>query len=85
MVKKKSRMLSIRLSDDEFSHLRQVCESTGSRSLSDLAREAMHRMVADDTRTTNGLETHIRELDSLLTRLRSEVARLAEIQVTEGR
>lgn len=85
MINKKCRMLSIRLSDQELNQLRQVCETTGSRSISDLAREAMHRMVADDTRTTNGLEGHIRELDSLLTRLRSEVARLAEIQVTEGR
>ena len=52
MLKARSRMISIRLSEDEYSTLVHLCEASGARSVSDLARDAM-RM-----RATNGEDRH---------------------------
>lgn len=80
LINKRNRMVSIRLSDDEFRKLHEVCASTGARSISDLAREAMHRMIpAGQFREGNGDEVHerLQSLDERLTELQREVARVA--------
>ena len=41
VFKARSRMLSIRLSEEEYLGLKRLCAITGARSVSDLAREAM--------------------------------------------
>ncbi len=43
---RRSKMVSIRLSPDEYREFQQMCESKGLRTISDLARTAMHRLVA---------------------------------------
>lgn len=47
LINKRNRMVSIRLSDEEFRKLHEVCATLGARSISDLARDAMHRMMRD--------------------------------------
>jgi len=37
----RSRMISIRLSEEEYLTLKHLCTTTGARSVSDLARDAM--------------------------------------------
>jgi hypothetical protein len=37
----RSRMISVRLSEEEYSALRRLCSVTGARSVSDLTRDAM--------------------------------------------
>ena len=41
----RSRMVSVRLSEDEYSALRELCSTTGARSVSDLTRDAMHAFL----------------------------------------
>ena len=41
-------MVSIRLSPDEHREFQRMCASKGIRSISDLARTAMHRLVASE-------------------------------------
>jgi hypothetical protein len=51
VLKTRSRMVSIRLSEDEYVALRELCTSTGARSVSDLTRDAMHALLSGNTRS----------------------------------
>ncbi len=46
VLKRKSRMISFRLSEDEYVNLKNLCIHQGSRSVSDLARDAVNRLAA---------------------------------------
>jgi hypothetical protein len=74
-------MVSIRLLEDEYQQLKELCVTQGARSVSDLAREAMFRMLtqpsADDG--AQHLAARLRQLDQT-------VARLGEqLEAMEGR
>ena len=45
VIRRKTRTISIRLSDDEYGALKNVCESQGVRSLSDFARVAIENLI----------------------------------------
>lgn len=50
VLKPRSRMISVRLSEDEYSALQQLCASTGARSVSDLTRDAMRSLLENQVR-----------------------------------
>jgi Arc/MetJ-type ribon-helix-helix transcriptional regulator len=50
VLKTRSRMVSVRLSEDEYIALRELCSSTGSRSVSDLTRDAMRAFLRGTNR-----------------------------------
>ena len=54
MIRTRKRLLTFRVTEDEFEHLRTVAEQCGSRCLSDYLREAVLRA---SHRTTNGAAT----------------------------
>jgi len=80
VLRPRSRMISIRMSEEEFSTLRRMCVATGARSLSDLAREAMRSLLvgvkqetaADATRNENYAQ--MRDLEQKVEKLSAEVA-----------
>ena len=74
---KRNRMVSVRLSDEEFQKLRAVCLSSGARSVSDLAREAMHRLIEHAEAPSHGVHAKLDELDTRLSRLQDQVRTLA--------
>jgi hypothetical protein len=43
--KPRSRMISVRLSEDEYVALQRLCIVTGARSVSDLTRDAMQSLL----------------------------------------
>lgn len=43
---RRSKMVSFRLSQEEYARFQTICEARGIRSLSDLARTAMQSMTA---------------------------------------
>ncbi len=43
-------MISIRLSEEEYLALRELCTATGARSVSDLTREAMRELFNGSAR-----------------------------------
>ena len=45
VTKPRSRMISVRLSEDEYLALQQLCAITGARSVSDLTRDAMNALL----------------------------------------
>jgi len=44
-IKRRSRMISVRLSEEEYAALIHLCSLTGARSVSDLTRDAMRAVV----------------------------------------
>jgi predicted DNA-binding protein len=68
-------MISFRLSEEEYAGLRSLCENEGARSVSDLARDAVHRLVS------KGEETHVavtlQELKGRLDTLDLQMQRLS--------
>ena len=45
VIKPRTRMISVRLSQEEYSALREVCSLTGARSVSDLTRGAVSNVL----------------------------------------
>jgi hypothetical protein len=67
-------MISFRLSEDEYASLRSVCENEGARSVSDLARDAVHRLIRKDSEAD--VETAMRALEGRMDTLDLQVQRL---------
>jgi len=49
-IKRRSRMISVRLSEEEYAALRRMCLLTGARSVSDLTRDAMREVLKRNAR-----------------------------------
>ena len=47
VIRPRNRLVYFRVSEDEYKQFNQLCKSAGARSISDLARNAMERMVND--------------------------------------
>jgi hypothetical protein len=79
LLRRRDKMISIRLSDDEFSKVREACRVTGARSISDLARDAMRRLVAGmpGVAGDDGLCARVEDLDQRISHLQEQVSRLA--------
>ena len=69
-------MVSIRLLDDEYRQLKELCASLGARSVSDLAREAMFRMLTPNSQPPRDLEDRVRNLDQKVDRLGAQMEAL---------
>lgn len=50
VLKPRERLVYFRISEDEFRQFASVCEQEGARSVSDLARNAVQRLIADGHR-----------------------------------
>ncbi len=70
-------MVSIRLLDDEYRQLKELCETTGARSVSDLAREAMFRLLGPSGEGGQAaVEDRLRQLDQKVARLDAQLEAL---------
>ena len=56
----RSRMISVRLSEEEYSGLKRLCGAIGARSVSDLARDAM-RTLLDGNRNESAIDSRMEE------------------------
>ncbi|MDX2150474.1 MAG: hypothetical protein SFV54_07055 [Bryobacteraceae bacterium] len=83
VLKSRSRLVTFRLSTDEYEDLKRVCIEEGARSISDFARAAvLYRVqtrsatkasLGDDLAT---LSSRLEELDSALKDLSGRIARV---------
>ena len=80
-VNKKSKMISFRLSSEEFRLLQDACSKTGARSVSELARAAMQRIIVDDSFSPGSTDTEMRELKLKFSALAAEVQRLSRLVI----
>jgi hypothetical protein len=66
---RRSRMVSFRLSPDEYARLQSVCSAQGIRSLSDLARTAMQRLIESPSDEIGDLRNQMKSLAQKLDRI----------------
>jgi len=81
VLKNRNRLVTFRLSAEEFAALHEVCIAEGARSMSEFARQAIlqratvvkgkHTLLTEDLTT---LGWKIRELDGVLSDLRGYLA-----------
>jgi hypothetical protein len=69
-------MISVRLSEEEYSALRRLCTVTGARSVSDLTRDAMRVLLRSSTRE-EVLGIHVDEFRSQMRSLDQKIEQLA--------
>jgi hypothetical protein len=67
VLKPRERLVYFRISEDEFRQFVSVCEQAGARSVSDLARNAVQRLIADGRQDRE--DQHIDEKIQALERL----------------
>lgn len=79
VLKPRERLVYFRISEDEFRQFNSVCEQGGARSVSDLARNAVQRLIADGQRQREDkeLEDKMRVLESLIAAVTEQLQLLA--------
>jgi hypothetical protein len=80
VLKPRNRMISVRLSEEEYSALRRLCSVTGARSISDLTRDAM-RVLLNGGNREDGLGSHMDEFRAEIRNLGKTIEQLA-VKVT---
>jgi hypothetical protein len=75
---RKSRTISLRLSEREFEALKSLYAANGAKSISEFIRVAMQPLIAEPSHNGNGhaLDLKVQEIDGKLSILDGEVARL---------
>lgn len=68
VLKPRERLVYFRVSEDEFRQFVSVCEQAGARSVSDLARNAVQRLIAEGQKQRDGneLEEKMQVLERLI-------------------
>lgn len=86
VFKPRERLVYFRISEDEFRQFSSVCEQGAARSVSDLARNAVQRLIADGQRQREGheVEEKMRVLENLIAAVTEQLHLLATGQVREG-
>ncbi|WP_180541914.1 hypothetical protein [Nevskia soli] len=79
VLKRKTKMISLRLSPEEYEALRSLYRVHGSRSVSEFARTAMQRVIAETVAPQQSLEGRIQELNSKMALIDHDVARLVSL------
>ncbi len=72
----RTRMVSFRLTTDEYAHLSQLCLTRGLRSVSELLRTALTHLMETTPDPTPEIQTRVQTLESQLADLSSTVAQL---------
>jgi hypothetical protein len=86
VFKPRERLVYFRISEDEFRQFSSVCEQGGARSVSDLARNAVQRLIADGQRQREGqeLEEKMKVLEGLIAAVTQQLHLLTTNQGRES-
>ncbi len=86
VLKPRERLVYFRISEDEFRQFVSVCEQEGARSVSDLARTAIQRLIADGDRHRNGeeLAEKMHRLEQLIMAVTEQLRLLATARMHEA-
>jgi hypothetical protein len=86
VLKPRERLVYFRISEDEFRQFAGVCEQEGARSVSDLARTAIQRLIANGDRQRNGeeLAEKIQRLEQLMTSVTEQLRLLTATRMHEA-
>lgn len=79
-LESRSRMISFRLTAEEYDKFRELCFTQGVRSVSEMARAAMHLLVQQPARLPQeALESRVAELEGRLHMLALEMKKLSAV------
>jgi len=86
VLKPRERLVYFRVSEDEFRQFVSVCEEAGARSVSDLARNAVQRLIADGRRhrEDQDIDEKIRVLERLIAAVTEQLQLLSVNQTRDG-
>ena len=75
VIKPRERLVYFRISEDEFHQFLSVCEQEGARSISDLARNAVQRLIAhgNQQREDQNLAPKIEMLEKLIAEVSAQL------------
>lgn len=81
VLKPRERSVYFRISEEEFHQFVSVCEKQGARSVSDLARNAVQRLIAECERQGEelGLEPKVQTLEKLIGDVTRQLQLLTEL------
>jgi Arc/MetJ-type ribon-helix-helix transcriptional regulator len=80
-------MISVRLSEEEYSSLQQLCEATGARSVSDLTRDAVRALMQSSAApglSRNDVEEFRSQIAKLNRKLEELSLKSAAVRTVEG-
>ncbi len=79
VLKPRNRLVFFRVSEDEFQKLSSMCTAgDGARSISELARSAVHRLIAENPKEEEVVLYKLQNLDSKVTDLHQLVQKLEQ-------
>lgn len=86
VLKPRERLVYFRISEDEFRQFVGVCEQEGARSVSDLARTAIQRLISEGDRRRNGedLAVKMQRLEQLILAVTEQLRLLTAAQMREN-
>ena len=76
VLKPRKRLVYFRLSEDEFQRISRLCESSGARSISELARLAVEEFARAVAAEETALDCRLRDLERVLMELNERVRQL---------
>ncbi|HOL71776.1 MAG TPA: ribbon-helix-helix protein, CopG family [Bryobacteraceae bacterium] len=78
------RLISFRLSEEEYQEMKRLCADEGSRSLSDFVRSAFHNLIRENGHLETVLELKLRKIDQRLADIQREFKELSALVETAG-
>ena len=87
VLKPRERLVYFRVSEDEFRQFVSVCEQAGARSVSDLARNAVQRLIAEGQRhrEDHSIDEKIQVLERLIAAVTEQLQLLSVKEAAAGR
>ena len=83
ITKPRTRLVYFRISENEYEQILRLCEVTGARSISDLARSAIQKLIFAEPQAEDDLQRTKMALESLLAELRTNVQRLTSFETSQ--
>lgn len=78
VLKRRTRMVNFRLTEDEYEYLKDLCQREGARSVSDFARTAVCRSIGPPKPDGEPLDMQIQILDGKVGELDRTVKQIVE-------
>ena len=77
---RRTRVISIRLSNEEYDQFQNLCIARGTDSISELARTALRLLASNEKNNGKAaIETRVEIMDTRMSELDREVARLSNL------
>lgn len=81
----RSRMISFRLTAEEYDRFHELCATCGTRSVSELARAAINSLLKHPAQVPEeALESRVAELEGRVNMLRSEFRKLRQSAASQA-